>query len=110
MPLIQIDKNEFINTDHVVRMVYRPEDTRIEEIPDDQASGLPKEVESKADSFITVTLSDGHKIDRDGLAADELYQKLTHEEPPKIRARKLNVDVPSQAGSPPRSDQTDDIS
>jgi hypothetical protein len=107
MPLIQIENTEFINPDHIVRMVYRPEDTRIEETIDKDLE-QPKKVESKVDSSITVRLSDGYQIDRSGLAADELYQKLTGEEPPKIRTRKRAVTEEnfSEAGIPPRTDQS----
>ena len=107
MPLIQIENTEFINPDHIVRMVYRPEDTRIEETIDKDLE-QPKKVESKVDSSITVRLSDGYQIDRSGLAADELYQKLTGEEPPKIRTRKRAVTDEnfSEAGIPPRTDQS----
>ena len=77
MPLIEIAPNNFINTDHVVTVAYKPAKTGTKEVSDGSDYNLPKKVKAATPSFIRVILSNGDKIERKGEDANILLAALT---------------------------------
>ena len=79
MPLVNVAPNEFINTDHVVTVFYKPAETRAREVKDVTDYNLPKKVATP--SFFKVILSNGEAIERKGEDANMLFTTLTGQEP-----------------------------
>jgi hypothetical protein len=77
MPLVDIEPNKFINTDHVVTVSYKPAETSTKEVTDGSDYNLPKKVKAATPSFIKVVLSNGDKIERKGEEANTLFAILT---------------------------------
>ena len=77
MPLVDIEPNKFINTDHVVIVSYKPAETSTKEVTDGSDYNLPKKVKAATPSFIKVVLSNGDKIERKGEEANTLFAILT---------------------------------
>jgi hypothetical protein len=79
MPLVNIASNEFINTDHVVTVFYKPAETRARDVNDVTDYSLSKKVATP--SFVKVVLSNGETIERKGEDANVLFTTLTGQEP-----------------------------
>jgi hypothetical protein len=79
MPLVNIASNEFINTDHVVTVFYKPAETRARDVKDVTDYSLSKKVATP--SFVKVVLSNGETIERKGEDANVLFTTLTGQEP-----------------------------
>jgi hypothetical protein len=79
MPLVNIAPNEFLNTDHVVTVFYKPAETRAREVKDVTDYNLSKKVATP--SFLKLALSNGETIERKGEEANILFTTLTGQEP-----------------------------
>ena len=101
MPLIEIAPKEFINTDQVQTVAYKPATTRAEEKTDASDYNLPKTVQTDILSSVHVTLCSGEKIVKSGEEADALFTKLTGKQVDKKKPA-INIGLLSSEELPPR--------
>jgi hypothetical protein len=75
MRLIKISENEFINTEHVVKITFMPESENYKTYKNDNGDRQKEPTTYK--SRIILVMSTGAQVQLDGLEADNLYKSIT---------------------------------
>jgi hypothetical protein len=74
MRLIKIAENDFINSEHIVKITYIPENQNYKTWKDDNGDNQKKPITNK--SNMVVVMSNGYSFHLVGLEADNLYNSI----------------------------------